>query len=64
MKQKIAVYLPLFCLLSYWYVEFAAVFLAVLLTGNIFKIFLRIQQKTFPIFIIVCGDRDVYYGST
>lgn len=24
----------------------------------------RIQQKTFPIFIIVCGDRDVYYGST
>ena len=23
MKQKIAVYLPLFCLLSYWYVEFA-----------------------------------------
>lgn len=39
MKQKIAIYLPLFCILGYWYVELAAVLFAVLLSGNITKLF-------------------------
>lgn len=55
MKQKIAVYLPLFCLLSYWYVEFAAVFLAVLLTGNIFKIFRGFNRKHFLYLLLFVG---------
>lgn len=68
MKQKIAVYLPPFCLLSYWYVEFSAVYLAVLLTGNIFKIFRGFNRKHFlylslfmgiEIFIMTLLDYDM-----
>ena len=55
MKQKLAVYLPLFCLLSYWYVEFAAVFLAVLFTGNIFKIFRGFNRKHFLYLFLFVG---------
>lgn len=52
MKNKIAIYLPLFCILSYWYVELIAVLFAVLLTGNITKIFNGLRPN-FLIFIFL-----------
>lgn len=45
MKQKIAIYLPLFSLLSYWYIELAAVMCSILLTGNMSKVFNVIKIK-------------------
>lgn len=45
MRQKIAIILPLLCLLSYWYIELIAVIISILLTGNIFKLFKGIHIK-------------------
>lgn len=55
MKQKIAIYLPLFSLLSYWYIELAAVLFSILVTGNILKVFniLKIKHITCLILFII-----------
>lgn len=47
MKQKIAIYLPLFSLLSLWYIELSAVLLSILITGNIMRVFNNLKAKHF-----------------
>lgn len=55
MRRKIAIYLPLFALLSLWYVELGAVFLSILISGNITRLFngFRIKYLLF-LFLFIC----------
>ena len=67
MKYKIAIYLPLFCILSYWYVELAAVLFSVLLSGNITKLFngLKLNIGTNfkdDITLSSLNDGEIYFG--
>lgn len=52
MKRKIAIYLPLFALLSYWYIELLALIFSIIITGNIQKIFRGLKTKYFIYLII------------
>lgn len=55
MKYKIAIYLPLFCILSYWYVELAAVLFSVLLSGNITKLFNGLKLNYLILLVLFIG---------
>mgnify|MGYP000399884332 FL=1 len=55
MKRKIAIYLPLFCILSYWYIELAAILCTLILTGNITNIFKGFKYNhLILLFLFVC----------
>lgn len=57
MRRKIAIYLPLFALLSSWYVELLAVFLSILISWNITKIFNGLEKKHFAyFFLFICAQ--------
>lgn len=44
-KRLFAIYLPLFALLTLWYVELTAVILSVLIYGNVFKMLEKVNKR-------------------